>query len=421
MRPRKVLFIETSPDPSFGGSKRVLVNLLGLLDRSRFVPRVLFAREGAFVDAVRDLGVEFEIEPTLVPPARRTRLERPASEDTIRKRVGVRRRADGEIERTGFRETVRNVRSRLHYQLRDRQRANQLLRRVPEDVELLHVNSPMHQQFVWAHVARTKGIPFVTHEHGIWRRPPSAFKTVAREAAALFCLTEDRVESVRQFCGGGARPVLLPNGVDLLAFRAERTAADVRSELAIPDGNRLLITSSHIQRWKGQNLVVQAARQLADAGVPFVWVLCGRILEPDFEAELRGEIERLDLGERVRFLGERTDVPDLLGAADVSIHTAVEPEPFGMVVIESMAVGTPVVGPREGAIPSILADGAAGRLYEPRDASDLARELERLLMDDSAREQIAVTASARVESTYSLREQVRRLEATYDAIFERLA
>ena len=415
----KVLFVEASPDPSFGGSKRVLVNLLSALDRNRYEPHVLFARPGIFVDAVRDLGVDVNIEPLLVPASRRGHEERQGAVDTLRQRLGVHRHDDGEVERNSMREILRGGRSYLHYLLRDRQLARRISRSVPPGVDLLHVNNPMHDQYVWRHVARSRRIPFVTHEHGIWRRPPAAFRQIGKEADAVFCLTEDRVDLIREFCGSSVRSVLLPNGVDANRFRPQRTTREVRDELRMPEGRALVITAGHIQRWKGQNLAVEAARGLAGQGVDFLWILCGRTLELEFKEELEASIRSFGLEDRVRLLGERSDLPDLFAAADVSVHTSVEPEPFGMVLVEAMVVGTAVVGPNEGAIPSILERGRAGRLYQPRRSDDLTTALEEMLGDEAYRNRIAAAGRERVMQTYTLESQVRVLEGVYHDILAR--
>jgi glycosyltransferase involved in cell wall biosynthesis len=418
MMPHRILFVEASPELSFGGSKRVLVNLLGALDRGRYEPRVLFARQGTFVEAVRALGVTADIEPLLVPSSRRGHDDRQSTGETFRQRIGVHRRDDGEVERSSFREVLRGGRSYLHYHTRDRWLASRVADAIPHDTELLHINSPMHDQYVWSHVARTRQIPFVTHEHGIWRRPPAAFRRIAREAGAIFCLTEERVALIQRFCGTSVRAVLLPNGVDAERFRPSRPRREVREEFGVPDEVRLLITAGHIQRWKGQSLAVESANELATLGIGVVWLLCGRVLEPDFESELRTKIQEYGLGDRVRIVGERQDLPDLLAAADLSVHTSVEPEPFGMVLVESMVVGTPVVGPAEGAVPSILANGMAGRLYEPRDASDLSRVLRELLEDAPLRQRIATRGRERVMQSYTLESQVRLLESVYDGLLQ---
>ena len=114
-------------------------------------------------------------------------------------------------------------------------------------------------------------------------------------------------------------------------------------------------------------------------------------IDPEFDRSLRARVESLGLDEQVRFLGERDDLPDLFAAADLAVHTSVLPEPFGMVVVEAMAAGTPVVGPGEGAFPDLVRDGVEGRLCAPRDANSLAATLIDVVADRSALASMGVT------------------------------
>ncbi|MFX8692529.1 glycosyltransferase, partial [Acinetobacter baumannii] len=73
-----------------------------------------------------------------------------------------------------------------------------------------------------------------------------------------------------------------------------------------------------------------------------------------YQAELRRLVDHLGLGNRVHFLGRREDVPLLMQAVDAVVHPSVDPEPFGLTLVEAMAVGTPVIASDAGASTEIL-------------------------------------------------------------------
>jgi glycosyltransferase involved in cell wall biosynthesis len=221
---------------------------------------------------------------------------------------------------------------------------------------------------------------------------------------------------VGEFCKGRVTVDLLPNGIEVDRLVPRRSRTEVRAEFGLPAGRPLLLTAGHLQEWKGQIVAVEAAGLLRDAGREFTWILPGAPLEPRYAERLRARIGELGLGDRIILPGERTDLPDLFAAADVAVHTSIRPEPFGLVVIEAMLQGTPVVGPAEGAIPMLVLDGKDGLLYAPRDAASLAGALNRLLDDPEFRGRLGAAAARRVRAEFDVRVQARRLETIYTRI-----
>jgi glycosyltransferase involved in cell wall biosynthesis len=431
-KPRVVVFVELSPYPSYGGSKRVITQILSGLDRDRWTPQVIFHAEGEFADDARRMGVPVRVipadghtdtvddGPADHPPApeldRSVRSTRPIS--VTPELWGVRRTPQGEVIRLGPRRLLWEARAWQRFLIRDRRDGQRLRTLLPERVDLLHVNAALHSGYAWFHVAQACGIPFVTHEHGIWSRPPSAWRAVAQRAAAVLCLTPERVEQVRHFAGDSVRAEFLPNGVSLDRFARPRPPREVREALGIDPDELMLITAGHIQPWKGQHLALEAAARLRDAGLRFQWIFCGRPLDTAYAAALEARVVSSGLSDRIRFLGERPDLLDLFAAADLAVHTSVHPEPFGLVVVEAMAAGTPVVGPAEGAIPMILGHGEAGRLYTPRDAASLTDTVLAFARDPEARRVAGERARQRVAEQFQADDQVRRLMAIYDRAVE---
>ena len=409
-----ILFVELSRFPSYGGTKRVVVNLARALDRERFEPRVLFYRDGPWVAELEAEGVSVTVfeAATLQPPptAARSGAEATAWLGGAGLQIG----AGGEVRRSAVRRLAFDLSSWARLLGPDRARSRRLADLVPDGTRLIHVNSSMVADYSWFHASRRRGVPFVTHEHGIWKPRSAAYRAVAARAASVLCLTQERVDQLREHLHGRVCADLLPNGVPVDRLVPARDRATVRAELGVPPDLPLLITAGHVQEWKGQALAVEAAASLAGRGLKFLWILCGEELEPDYAAALRRRIVETGLSASVRLLGERTDLPDLFAASDLAVHTSVQPEPFGMVVLEAMLQGLPVVGPREGAVPSLVRDGVDGRLVTPRDAGALAAAVYELATSPPLLRKMGGAARARVRESFDVRGQARKLEAIYD-------
>jgi glycosyltransferase involved in cell wall biosynthesis len=108
--------------------------------------------------------------------------------------------------------------------------------------------------------------------------------------------------------------------------------------------------------------------------------------------QLQALIKRLDLTDHVICTGDIGDVKSAYAALDVSVQLSVMPEAFSGVVIESMAMGIPVVATRCGGTIEQITNGVTGILVEPGDAQQLASVLERLLRDPELRVRLAAQA-----------------------------
>src|SRR5262249_48865526 len=117
-----------------------------------------------------------------------------------------------------------------------------------------------------------------------------------------------------------------------------------------------------------------------------LWIAGGaqRPAEARYLDQLYERVAELHLTERVRFLGERADVPQLLAAADIFCPTNLEPEPLGLSIVEALSAGLPVVTMRAGG-PAEFLDPSCAVLLDGQDPDLLATQLARLAQDEQAR------------------------------------
>ena len=128
------------------------------------------------------------------------------------------------------------------------------------------------------------------------------------------------------------------------------------------------------------------------------WIAGGpqRPHEEEYLAELRRAAARTGIADRVRFLGQRSDVPELLAAADVHCQPNTEPEPFGIAFVEALYAGVPVVATALGGALEIV-DGHCGVLVPPHDSAALQAALRRLIADPAERARLGCRPWARQE------------------------
>jgi glycosyltransferase involved in cell wall biosynthesis len=139
-------------------------------------------------------------------------------------------------------------------------------------------------------------------------------------------------------------------------------------------------------------------------------------LEQDYEHELKQEGARLLPAGSVHFLGHRPDLPEILADVDVLVHCPLTPEPFGLVLLEAMAMQVPVVATHAGGPKEIVNHGETGNLVPPGDTSALAAAILRLLENKSNRMTMGGAARRRVHERFSAESMVRQLERYFEQV-----
>jgi glycosyltransferase involved in cell wall biosynthesis len=196
---------------------------------------------------------------------------------------------------------------------------------------------------------------------------------------------------------------LLYNGTPLREVSAGDAAA-ARAELGVAPDQLLVGVFGRLQHWKGQDVFVRAAAIVAAQRRQVRFAIVGGSvfgLEPEFLEGLKRDVAASGLSDRLTFTGFRSDVPRLMAACDVVCHTTRVAEPFGLVVVEAMAQGRPVIATRGGGPSEIIESEEQGVLVSPDDPEALARELIALIDDPERRRRVGEAGRARVRAHFS--------------------
>ncbi len=198
-------------------------------------------------------------------------------------------------------------------------------------------------------------------------------------------------------------------GVDPALLQPRRDRAAVRRELSLPEDAPVLVCVGRLAPQKDHPTLL-AALALLPADV--LLLVVGGDPFGDGETRLADLAGRLGLGARARFLGIRHDVPDLLAASDLFVLPSLW-EGLGLVFLEAMAVGLPIVASRVSAIPEVVEDGATGWLVPPGDPEALARAITAALGDPAARASRGALGRRRLAERFGLERMIDETLAVY--------
>jgi glycosyltransferase involved in cell wall biosynthesis len=205
------------------------------------------------------------------------------------------------------------------------------------------------------------------------------------------------------------REYVIPYGID--DPRPELSHSHANAAVAVGDRLHLLFVGI-VSEAKGIMVLIDACAKLAERGVLFELEIMGQWESDEFAARARQRIDELKLAQSIKFLGVLTGQKkyDAFRRANAfCFPTHLQCETFGLVLLEAMACGLPVVATRWRGIPSIVDEGRTGFLVEPRDSGALADRLEMLAHDASLRERMGIAGREKFEREFTRERHVDRM------------
>jgi len=265
-----------------------------------------------------------------------------------------------------------------------------------------------HPQVFGGVAARLAGVKSVflvnmIHAHPLWKNEPVDVLAL-RGPCDLFLAISKASQATLEKLRPNVECKLFYWGTPIVEVSAEE-AHRARAELGVGDGEVLLGIFGRLQRWKGQDVFVAAAAEVARARPKAKFVVVGGSvfgLEPEFFESLEKSATAAGIADRLQFTGFRTDVARLMAACDVICHTTRVPEPFGLVIVEAMVQGRPVIATRGGGPSEIIATEDDGLLVDPDDPRALAAAMIALIDAPDRRRQLGSRGPALVRAQFSI-------------------
>ncbi|MGI4790074.1 MAG: glycosyltransferase family 4 protein [Janthinobacterium lividum] len=221
-------------------------------------------------------------------------------------------------------------------------------------------------------------------------------------------------EAVRQaMLARGEAPdskiTVVPNGI---SAPSSGNAAETRQSLGIGPNTPLVVCAARLEREKDIASLVTAMQSVRKSIPEARCLIAG---EGSQKADLKAQIESLELLGTVTLLGFRSDATALMAAADVFVLPSLA-EPFGLVLLEAMALGRPVIATRAGGPLEIVVEGQTGFLIPPSSPEALAAAIIRLLANPAVSHQLGANGLARYQALFTASRMAEATKATYEQV-----
>jgi glycosyltransferase involved in cell wall biosynthesis len=259
------------------------------------------------------------------------------------------------------------------------------------------------------------GRPLIYHLHDIVS--PDHFSAtncriivaMANQAALIIANSQASRDAFIAAGGCAERVQVVYNGFRPETYQTtEATYARVRHELGL-EGHFVVGHFSRLAPWKGQHVLIEA---IAKCPSNVVALLVGDALfgEDDYVAQIKQQVQDLNLQHRVKFLGFRRDIPELMGACNVVAHTSTAPEPFGRVIIEAMLCQRVAIASQAGGAIELLNHGKTGWLCPPNQPQKLAELILNTYRQPEQAMAIATAAQAHASDIFNLGHTNKQLQ-----------
>ena len=387
--PATILYPHSSDE--LYGSDLVLLNLVRRLDRGRFRPYVLLPTdipyEGRLSRALGEAGVAHE---ALAMPVLRRRYFTP-----------------------------RGLPRFLGHLWRGTRGVEAIARR--EGAALIHSNTSA----VWggALAASRLQLPHLWHVHELVTQPAFVRKLIAWMVAhrsthvvAISQAVADHLLADAPALAG--RLSVIYDAVDTERFSPEVDGSGLRQRWGVAAEEVLVGVVGRISAWKGQELFLRAFARAAREHPHLKGVIAGDVVPgEDWRREaLQGLARELGVADRVLWPGYHDNAAELMAALDILVLPSIRPEPFGMVVIEAMAAGKPVIATAHGGPLESVVHGETGLLVPPDDPAGMAAGLVTLAGNKALRREMGARGRVRAETLFGFETHVRAFQELYERL-----
>jgi glycosyltransferase involved in cell wall biosynthesis len=279
-------------------------------------------------------------------------------------------------------------------------------------VRLVHTHSSVDSWLATV-AAKSLGLPVVRGRHvtiPVLRRRALVYRLADRVITS-----GETVKAMIARAGVPARRIdAIAAGYDPARFHAGVSGTAVRKELGL-DGPVVGLVAN-LRGSKGHRYFLDAARDVL-AELPqtrFLIVGDGVAFE-----EVRRRVSELGLQAQVIMTGFRRDVPEVMAALDVLVLPSIRSEAVSQVILQALALGTPVVGTTVGGTPDVVRDGVSGLLVPPADAPALAAAIVKLLRDPARARAMGRAGQALVQAQYTIDAMMGRTTSVYSELLDR--
>lgn len=278
-------------------------------------------------------------------------------------------------------------------------------------IALVYLNNDASCNIAAAIAGKMAGLPLVLHARGFHTNTRGNRWVLANIDHCIAVSHAIKADLV-QLGLPAEKCTVVAEGLNLDLFRPIPPNLALIEELGLTANQPVITLVAGLIDWKGQDILLAAAPMIFARFPTAQILLVGSAYGKDdrFANAIAASAAAPHFKGRVRLLGSRLDIPDILSISTIVLHASTSPEPFGRTFLEGMALGKPVIASNEGGPLDVIEHEVDGLLIAPRDADILANAINRLLSDKDFAATLGANA-ARKARNYSIEDHANKIDA----------
>lgn len=396
-----ILYCEGNMDETVGGSFFSLLYLTKNLDRTQFKPHVIFHKHNSLIPQYQSN----DIKTSVIEKKKNLCFNKPVNDSSLLYKASY-----------PFLKLI--------------QKALNLFKFFPvtvfnyvffirkHNIHLIHLNNTVNGNHDWMLAALILNIPCLTHERAIYNNYSRLSYFLAPKLKSIICISDSVKNNLLKHSFSSSNLITIYNGIEPNDINATKLPQYIKKNHNIPSCSQVIGVVGNIREWKGQETAINALSSIHKTYPNVILVLVGEAGDADasYLNKLKGQIKKQKLEKYVVFTGYTTDVSSYINIMDIVLHTSVEPEPFGRVLIEAMSMKKPLIASNAGAIPEIIENELTGLTFKPGDAKELSLAVCRMLSNMIWANHLAGNGYKRLLKNFHIQENIKQTQRLYNDI-----
>jgi glycosyltransferase involved in cell wall biosynthesis len=392
---KRILYVEDIG--KIGGAEKILYILLSNLNKERYHPVVVFGSEGPLVKAIKDLGIECHT----IKMKEMRKIEITLKKITIYNPVPIL------LNICQF--VVLIVKLVSFFKKNGK-------------FDLVHTNT-IQSQLCASIATKLLGMKLLWHEHNI--QPPGFRRRIITFLANIL---PDKIIAVSNAVRKSYLPyirhpekiITVHNGISIeVLHEAKESSTNIRKEFGIPEKMAIVGMMSVLRPWKGHEYFLKAATFVKKEYPNVNFLIVGEeplVKDKGYKKYLIDLSNQMGISDSVIFTGFRQDVVGILSQIDILVSASVLPDPFPTIILESMALGVPIVATNVGGVVEMIEDEITGYLVPPGDAVEMGGKILRLLNEPEKKREMGLKGKERAKHFFTVKKFINGIENVYESL-----
>jgi len=380
----RVFFFESCFDGTVGGSHLCMYNLIKNMDKRKFEFTTGFYENNRFAEKYNAIGIDVEI------------LQR------CLVRIG-----------NVFSRKIRNWYSSEY---KFKKYLSEYFRE--KQFHIIVINNSIWPTLSFAQVCKRENIPLIVYERGLASYDKKHI-TASSDISLSIPISNFIKKNLLKHQFRTPEIERIYDGIDPTNYKVSRSQSEIKKAFNHPSDSRVVGIIGNVRPWKGQDYFINAFKELSAQYQNLYGLIVGSWGKDEngFHKMLLENIQKSGLENRLIFLGYREDIPEILSILDVFVHASVKAEPFGMVLLEAMAAGTPIVATNVGGPVEILNNGECGILVPQKNSHAIARACTRYLDDPKFKKKSVDKAYTRLINNFHINGTIENTSALFEKVY----